>query len=166
MTGGGFISDKGGRDNFGGNAKSMKDGRIQGEWNHVDHESGEHIHGRPSYLFCRQIDEAGPGNPGGKKGFKMNQVFFGGDARLQLKGAWTDGFWFDAMAKDHGEGKNVEDAYEITVRQKVDPTAAVSGSIVYQTVSNAPLVGGNVQLHPPNGGHPYSSTTIPSWVKL
>lgn len=70
VTGGGFISDKGGRDNFGGNAKSMKDRHIQGEWNHVDHESGEHIHGRPSYLFCRQIDEPGPGRSGWQKRFQ------------------------------------------------------------------------------------------------
>ena len=28
------------------------------------------------------------------------------------------------------------------------------------------LVGGNIQLHPPNGGHPYTPGPLPAWVNL
>jgi hypothetical protein len=45
-----------------------------------------------------------------------------------------------------------------------DPAAKVSGAIVYETKGG--LVGGNIQLHPPNGGHPYSPMLLPNWVSF
>src|SRR5262249_12313670 len=151
-------------DNFGGNAKGMKDGRIQGNWNHVDHGTGNHAKGKPAYLVCRHVDEPGPGQPGGKKGFTMNQVYFGGPAewREAARGAGAEGYWFDVVAKDHGgpgsqpSPKNgfMVDTYHFTIRKMDDPANKVSGAVVYEVKGD--LVGGNIQLHPPNGGHPYT----------
>lgn len=150
VTGGGFIATNDGKDNFGGNAKPMKDGRIQGNWNHVDHGAGQHAKGKPDYLVCRRVDGAGPGQPGGKKGFVMNQVYFGGPA------SWNgaSGYWFDVVAKDRGEpGKN--DTYHFTLRN-------AAGAKVYE--ASGVLQGGNIQMHPPNNGHPASQSKLPAWV--
>jgi hypothetical protein len=178
VTGGGFIvganittgAAPDGHDNFGGNAKPMKDGRIQGHWNHVDHGTGNHAKGKPEYIVCRHVDEPGPGQPGGKKGFTMNQVYFGGPAEWRSNGTWATGYWFDVVAKDHGEPGSVPhakngfmpDTYHFTVRLMDDVANKVSGAIVYET--SGALEGGNIQMHPPNGGHPYTPMSLPDWV--
>lgn len=182
VTGGGFVvganivtgAAADGHDNFGGNAKPMKDGTIKGHWNHVDHGTGNHAKGRPSYIYCRKVDEPGPGQPGGKKGFVMNQVYFGGPAewRDAATGAWGEGYWFDVVAKDHGEPGSVPkakngfmpDTYHFTIRLIDDPAQNASGTVVYAT--RGELQGGNIQLHPPNGGHPATPSVLPSWVSL
>lgn len=178
VTGGGFITAANittgaaadGHDNFGGNAKPMKDGRIQGHWNHVDHGTGNHAKGRPEYIVCRHVDEPGPGGPGAKKGFTMNQVYFGGHAEWRNNDVWETGYWFDVVAKDHGEPGSVPhakngymvDTYHFTIRKMDDAAAQVSGAIVYETKGD--LQGGNIQMHPPNNGHPYTPMSLPSWV--
>ena len=178
VTGGGFIvgpnvttgAEPDGHDNFGGNAKPMRDGRIQGHWNHVDHGTGNHAKGTPEYIVCRHVDEPGPGQPGGKKGFTMNQVYFGGPAEWRTNDTWASGYWFDVVAKDHGEPGSVPhaknggmpDTYHFTIRLMDDPEKKVSGAIVYETKGE--LEGGNIQMHPPNNGHPYTPMDLPSWV--
>ena len=74
-----------------------------GHWNHVDHGTGNHAKGKPEYIMCRHVDEPGPGQPGGKKGLTANQVYFGGHAQWRTGDVWSDGYWFDVVAKDHGE---------------------------------------------------------------
>src|SRR4029079_17519186 len=98
--------------NFGGNAKTLRDGRMQGHWNHVDHGTKNHAKGKPEYLVCRHVDEPGPGQPGGKKGFTMNQAYFGGPAEWRefSTGQWASGYWFDVVVKDHGEPGSVPHA--------------------------------------------------------
>jgi len=195
VTGGGFIvapsttppqTAPDGHDNFGGNAKAMKDGRIQGHWNHVDHGTQNHAKGKPEYIVCRHINEPGPGQPGGKKGFTANQAYFGGHAewRDAASGTWASGYWFDVVVKDHGEPGSVPhvkngfmvDTYHFTIRKIANEAQGVSGQVVY--TMDAPtysvggpgaklpgdLVGGNIQLHPPNNGHPYKGGTLPNWV--
>jgi hypothetical protein len=152
----------------------MKDGRIQGHWNNIDHATGNHTLGEPEYIYCRHVDEPGPGQPGGKKGFDDNQVYFGGHARFRDAAAqtWSTGYWFDVVAKDHGEPGSVPnkkngfmvDTYHITVRRIDDPAAGASGTVVYET--HGGLTGGNIQLHPPNNGHPATQSKLPSWVSL
>jgi len=171
ITGGGFIvtNDK---DNFGGNAKPMKNGTIDGHWNHVDHATDQHALGRPEYIYCRDVDEPGPGGPGAKKGFNMNQIYFGGHAQWRENGTWSDGYWFDVVAEDHGEAGNlsagpksgVADSYHFTLRKIVDPKNLASGTTVYE--KRGDLVGGNIQIHPSNGGHPAVQSPLPSWVAL
>jgi hypothetical protein len=164
----GAVAD--GHDNFGGNAKPMKDGRVQGHWNHVDHGTGNHAKGKPEYIVCRHVDEPGPGQPGGKKGFTMNQVYFGGPADWRSNDVWESGYWFDVVAKDHGEPGSVPkakngfmvDTYHFTIRKMDDPAKQVSGATVYETKGG--LEGGNVQMHPPNAGHPYTPMSLPGWV--
>ena len=106
VTGGGVIQPPSGQDSFGGNAMPMKSGTIRGEWENVDHSSGQQMHGEPTYLYCRHVDEPGPGVPNGPDhDFTTNQAYFGGPARLNVNGAWADGYWFDVVVDDHGEGK-------------------------------------------------------------
>ena len=183
VTGGGFIEGASivpagpvdGHDNFGGNAKPMKRGDVSGHWNHVDHGTGNHALGRPEYITCRTTDGSGPGQPGGKKGLTANQVYFGGHARWRTAttATWSDGYWFDVVAEDHGEPGNTSakgggahdaDSYHFTLRQMSDPTGKISGAVVYET--RGALVGGNIQIHPSNGGHPAVSSPLPAWVSL
>lgn len=166
VTGGGFIPDAIGQDSFGGNAMPMKSGSVRGEWENVDHD-GTKAHGEAQYIFCRHVSEPGPGQPSGPShNFDVNQVYFGGPARYFTNGAWADGYWFDVMAKDHGEGKGKNaggaDYYHFTLRQISG--SGVSGAVVYDEENS--LGGGNIQIHPPNNGHPYSPSTLPPWVQL
>ena len=182
VTGGGFIEGASlvpaapadGHDNFGGNAKPMKRGDVSGHWNHVDHGTGNHAKGRPEYIMCRTTDGPGPGQPGGKKGLVANQVYFGGHAqwRTAASATWTDGYWFDVVAEDHGEPGNTSalkhgqmaDSYHFTIRKIDDPKAGVSGVVVYETRGD--LTGGNIQLHASNNGHPAVNSPLPAWVSL
>jgi hypothetical protein len=167
ITGGGFIQPPSGQDSFGGNAMPMKSGAIRGEWENVDHGSGQQMHGQATYLYCRHVNEPGPGVPNGPHhDFTTNQAYFGGPARLFVNGAWSDGYWFDVVVDDHGEGKGANaggpDLYHVTIRQM--SASNQPGAIVYDGEGN--LAGGNIQLHPPNNGHPFTSSTLPAWVAL
>ena len=83
---------------------------------------------------------------------------------------WASGYWFDVVAKDHGEPgskphvKNggMPDTYHFTIRKMDDPAHQVSGAVVYET--RGELEGGNIQMHPPNPGHPGGSSALPGWV--
>jgi hypothetical protein len=162
VTGGGFIVDTDGKDSFGGNAMPMKDGTIRGEWEHQDHGTGDNAHGQATYLYCRVVPGPGPGHPNGPQhNFVDNQVYFGGPARWSTNASWADGFWFDVVAEDHGEPGR-KDTYQFTIRKYAGPNS--SGPIVYQTSGD--LAGGNIQLHPPNNGHPFTSSQLPPWVQL
>ncbi len=169
VTGGGFVVDADGKDSFGGNGMPMKSGTIRGEWEHQDHGTKSKAHGKVKYLVCRHVAGPGPGNPGGKnKGFDINQVYFGGEARFFTGGAWADGYWFDVVAEDHGEPGNISahkgtaDHYHLTLRKVTG--ANQSGTVVYETKGD--LVGGNIQIHPANNGHPYTPSALPAWVSL
>jgi hypothetical protein len=176
FTGGGFIVVTDHKDSYGGNGKPMRDGRIQGEWNHVDHGNMDHMHGKVEYLVCRVAAGPGPGQPGGKKGLVANQVYFGGAARWRTNDVWADGYWFDAIGEDHGEPGNVykntgltvkgtmPDWYSITVRTTSDPAKGLSGNVVYH--AEGPFMGGNFQIHPSNNGHPYTLSPLPPWVQI
>jgi hypothetical protein len=161
VTGGGFIVENSAKDTFGGNGMPMRDGSVRGEWENIDHATGDNLHGTVNYLFCRVVPGPGPGHPNGPQhNFVDNQVYFGGPARYFVNAAWADGYWFDVVAEDHGEPGR-QDTYQITIRTYANGQA---GNIVYQ--ESGPLAGGNIQLHPPNAGHPASQSTLPSWVQL
>ncbi len=163
VTGGGFVASNDGHDSFGGNAKPMKNGAVQGQWEHVDHGTGRKGHGEPKYLVCRKIDAPGPGAPKGT----LNQAFFGGPARWFDGGQWSDGYWFDVVVEDRGEGKGGKaggpDHYRYTVRKDVDVATGRSGVIVYEVSGDQG--GGNLQLHAANAGHPASTSVLPAWVQ-
>jgi hypothetical protein len=146
----------------------MKSGEIKGQWNHIDHGTGNHAHGDVRYLSCRHIAEPGPGAPKGT----MNQAFYGGPARWReaATATWAEGYWFDVMAKDHGEGKGRvsggPDYYHFTLRKQADPVKQMSGVIVYETHGDwgSSPGGGNFQIHMPNNGHPYTASSVPAWI--
>ncbi len=156
ITGIGYVVDSndGQHDNFGGNGMPMKAGYLRGQWEHVDHKTGDKFHGDVGYLVCRHVDEPGPDVPK----TIPNQTYYGGPGQWYEPGkGWQDGFWFDVMAEDHGEPGST-DEYYFTVRRQSDNT------VIYQV--GGILGGGNFQVHPPNSGHPFTEGTLPSWVSL
>lgn len=125
---------------FGGNVGPPP----RGSWEVVDHNTGDNFHSNDvSIVSCETINLTGPGQPGGKKGFKINQASFQGTGRLN----GIDGYPFTGYVQDAGEpqGKKSydQDYFSITVR---DP---VTSEIIFE--ASATLDGGNVQIHPPTG---------------
>jgi hypothetical protein len=144
ITTGGFHNagvQSGGKDfTFGGNVGPPP----SGSWEVIDHNTGDNFHSNNVVITdCIEIDGTGPGQPGGKKGFVINQAFFEGIGRLNH----VDGYPFTGFVVDRGEpsGKdeNDKDQFHIEVR---DPVTSV---IVFET--DFLLDGGNVQIHPPVG---------------
>jgi hypothetical protein len=161
VTGGGFVLESSSKDTFGGNGMPMKSGTVRGEWENVDHATGDDLHGTVTYLVCRVVPGPGPGHPNGPQhNFDDNQVYFGGPARYFVNAQWADGYWFDVVAEDHGEPGR-KDTYQITIRTYANGQA---GNAVFQTSGD--LAGGNIQIHPPNAGHPASQSALPPWVQL
>jgi len=144
ITTGGFHnagSPSGSKDfTFGGNVGPPP----RGSWEVVDHNSGDNFHSNDVHIVsCDVIQLTGPDQPGGKKGFKINQATFEGTGRLNK----VDGFIFTGLVQDAGEphgkkGKD-QDFFSITVR---DP-----GTLEIVFEASATLDGGNVQIHPPTG---------------
>lgn len=125
---------------FGGNVGPPP----RGSWEVVDHNTGDNFHSNDVHIVsCEVIQLTGPDQPGGKKGFKINQASFEGTGRLN----GIDGYIFTGYVQDAGEpqGKkgNNQDFFSITVR---DPDTL---EIVFE--ASAMLDGGNVQIHPPTG---------------
>ena len=125
---------------FGGNVGPPP----RGSWEVVDHNTGDNFHSNDVHIVsCDVIQLTGPDQPGGKKGFKINQASFEGTGRLNH----VDGYIFTGYVQDAGEpqGKkgNDQDYFSITVR---DPD---SFEIVFE--ASGMLDGGNVQIHPPTG---------------
>jgi len=144
ITTGGFHNNgetSGSKDfTFGGNVGPPP----RGSWEVVDHNTGDNFHSNDVQMVsCETINLTGPGQPGGKKGFKINKASFEGVGRLNHE----DGYPFTGYVHDAGEpsGKkgNDKDYFSITVR---DP---VTNEIVFEASDE--LDGGNVQIHPPTG---------------
>ena len=159
ITGGGFVTDDDGKDTFGGNAMPMKDGSVRGEWENIEHGTGDNLHGQANYIYCRRVAGPGPGHPNGPRhNFDDNQAYFGGPATYN----GASGYWFDVVVEDQGEPGRL-DTYQITIRKGA--SGSNPGTVVFQE-SGTMAQGGNIQLHPPNGGHPATQSTLPSWVQL
>jgi len=144
ITTGGFHNagvQSGGKDfTFGGNVGPPP----SGSWEVIDHNTGDNFHSNNvSITECVEIDGTGPGQPGGKKGFVINQAFFEGVGRLNH----VDGYPFTGFVVDRGEpsgkNENQKDQFHIEVR---DP---MNNVVVFET--DFLLDGGNVQIHPPTG---------------
>ncbi len=137
----------------------MKDGTVRGEWENIEHGNGDNTHGQANYIFCRVVPGPGPGHPNGPQhNFDINQAYFGGPATFN----GADGYWFDVVVEDHGEPGRL-DTYHITVRQGAQGTQG--GTVVFEEAGVMDQ-GGNIQLHPSNGGHPFTQSVLPSWVSL
>jgi len=177
FTGGGTFGKGPTRDSFGGNAMTMKDHSVRGEWEHVDHTNitgvptvnGQNLfHGQVHYIVCQQFPTlSGPQVPKAVP----NYVNFGGTGKYN----GVDGYFFDVRAFDHGEGGIHYDRYSIDIydaNKKLVLHAdgsvtelAPSSKTCKDDVKVTPdlawvlqmgcLSGGNLQIHPPCGGHPY-----------
>lgn len=144
ITTGGFHNSgqsSGSKDyTFGGNVGPPP----RGSWEVIDHNTGDNFHSNDvSITSCEVVTLSGPDQPGGKKGFKINQASFEGTGRLNH----VDGFPFTGFVQDagepHGKKGNDQDFFSIVVR---DPS---TNSVVFE--ASAVLDGGNVQIHPPTG---------------
>lgn len=152
VTGIGHIGDeadhpgagRAGEDSFGGNAMGMRDGRVRGQWQNTTHQ-GDVFHGSVDFLRCWRDDGIGPEVP----------VAIPNNAEWGGVGSWNHrpGYAFLVHAADRAEGGSHVDEYEITIW---DP----GGALVYE--ESEIIDGGNFQIHPPNGGHPYDS----EWAAL
>jgi hypothetical protein len=172
VTGVGTFGKGSTRDSFGGNGKTMPDGSIQGEWQHVDHydatetsANGQNLfHGDVEYLSCTLYETlSGPEVPKAD----VNYAVFGGTGEFNHEPGYT----FEVHAFDHAEGGRLHDRYTMTI---TDPSGAVvlaadgqgtldecaedatvlDPSLAWVTEMGC-LSGGNFQIHPPNAGHPY-----------
>jgi len=144
ITTGGFQNagvQSGGKDfTFGGNVGPPP----SGSWEVIDHNTGDNFHSNDVHIdSCSVISGTGPGQPGGKKGFQINQAFFSGTGRLNH----VDGYPFIGFVIDRGEpsGKNGNQKDEFFIEVYEPGTTTV----VFQTQFE--LDGGNVQIHPCNG---------------
>lgn len=144
ITTGGFQNagiKSGGKDfTFGGNVGPPP----SGSWEVIDHNTGDNFHSNDVHIVnCIEIEGTGPDQPGGNKGFTINQAFFEGTGSLNH----VDGYPFTGWVIDRGEpsGKNgnQKDEFHIEVR---DPN---TNEVVF--LADGELDGGNVQIHPCNG---------------
>jgi hypothetical protein len=157
LTAGGHITNLKGvvadfKGSYGGNGMTMKGGSVRGEWNHVDHLTGAHFHGDVTWLKCDHQPYPGPDVP---KAYP-NHVWFGGVGTLD----GVDGCEFSVDAYDINEGGIHRDGYKIDVECYDDGSELHNQATSDQCnplTSNNPigcLAGGNIQIHPPNNGHP------------
>jgi hypothetical protein len=144
ITTGGFHNSgiqSGSKDyTFGGNVGPPP----SGSWEVVDHNTGDNFHSNDVQITeCVVIPGTGPQQPGGKKGFEINQAFFEGTGRLN----GVHGYPFTGYVIDGGEPANKKgndpDYFQIVV---YDPD---TWAVVFE--ASGELDGGNVQIHPPNG---------------
>ena len=178
VTGIGTFGKAQTRDSFGGNAMTMKDGSVRGEWQHTDHfdeaeltNNGQNLfHGKVTYIACKRYDELnGPEVP---KAFP-NFANWGGVGRFNGE----DGYFFDIKAFDHAEGGIHHDRYVIRIfdpnkqlvlaadglgtledpsnKQCLEDETILEGMGLDWVKEMGCLSGGNFQIHPPNKGHPY-----------
>jgi hypothetical protein len=159
LTAGGKITNLKGvvadfKGTFGGNAMTMKDGDIRGEWNHVDHLTGDHFHGEVAWLECAHIyPYEGPDVPKAED----NYVEFGGTGTIN----GVEGYMFEANVFDIHEGGIHRDGYMITVWDAEGHIRLFNEATSDQCDPRGSnpigcLAGGNIQIHPSNNGHPYS----------
>ena len=129
IDGGGTIDG----DSFGGHAASYrKDSEVRGHWTHRTSD-GRTLEGRVDELICRV--ERDPGHPSGE----FSQMAFQGSGTFA-----GQAIRFHVNADDYGEPGD-EDLYQIVI-------SGPGSEIVYEI--GRQLDGGNLQIHPANGGHP------------
>ena len=140
VTAGGSIANSDGTATFRGNATAFKTGAVGGIWTHVT-ASGDVVTGNVKYLYLRHVDGPSPDPPSAIP----NEARLFGDATLN----GASGYWVEVVVQDFGE-PGTSDTYAIRLRNS-------DGIVIWDTglTSPTPLSSGNIQIHPPNAGHPY-----------
>lgn len=159
------CGDAGHQDSFGGNAMTMKDKAIRGSWTHISAFWGVIFNGDVHYIVCKKFPSlSGPGVP---KAYP-NYVNFGGTGKFNGE----DGYFFDVKAFDHGEPGIYRDRYSIDIYDEdkvlvyhadgeitrdchecLDDVKVTSD--LAWVLDLGCISGGNIQIQPPVGGHPY-----------
>jgi len=167
VSGGGTLGCAGDsqRGSFGGNAMTMKDRSVRGTWTHISQDSEVIFQGEVHYIICKKFPSlSGPGVPTAYP----NYANFGGTGVFN----GDDGYYFDVKVFDHGEPGKYRDRYAIDIYDSTktlvyhadgqntrychecleddDVTLDLAWVLDLGCIS-----GGNVQIHPPVGGHPY-----------
>jgi hypothetical protein len=157
ITGGGRILNADGTyDSYGGNAMTMKDGSVRGEWNHIDHNVDgntlNHFKGDVNYISCEKISDIGPEHP---KAIP-NMATFGGSGTYN----GVDGYTFEVKWVDSGEGGRSWDRYQLTIYDSegsifdIENGEGNSNCKPQEMGELGCTLDGNLQIHPPNQGHP------------
>lgn len=139
VTGGGQVEPENGLfagGAFGFNAMSMRNGTFRGILNHLTFDR-DHFMGRTvEAIECTVVENQEPDPP---------------DADPVIAEWWGEGVWnhesgydYWIRVEDHGE-PGTDDTYHLIV-------FGPGGGIVYE-VENT-IARGNIQIHPPNPGHP------------
>lgn len=165
VSGVGTLGGDGQRDSFGGNVMPMKAGSLRGRWTHIAHDSEVIFHGEVHYVTCKTfVTLNGPEVPTAYP----NYANFGGTGELNGE----EGYFFDVKVFDHGEPGIYRDRYSIDI---YDPGKVLvyhaDGRITrdfHECLEDPDVTpdlgwvldlgcisGGNVQIHPPNEGHPF-----------
>lgn len=166
ITGGGTLGCSQ-PDSFSGIAWTNKKAEMVGQWSHISSEEGVIFQGDVHYLVCKSfLTLSGPGVPTAYP----NYVNFGGTGSLN----GVDGYFFDVKVFDHGEPGIYLDRYEIDIydashvlvfhadgtrtkdecNQVCLDDVKVTSDLAWVSDMGC-ISGGNIQIMPPNGGHPF-----------
>jgi len=127
------------RDSFGGNAMTMKDGSVRGEWQHVDHfdvsgsqKNGQNLfHGKVEYIRCERFPTLnGPEVPKAVPNFAN----WGGHGKFNH----VDGYKFDVRAFDHAEGGIYRDRYAIQIWDPEGNLVLEANGMATNDIANGP----------------------------
>jgi hypothetical protein len=128
---------------FGGNVGPPPSGAFEVNF-HDGPYDGLRFHTNDiNVVRCEDRGSTGPQQPGGKKGLEVDTLLFECAGRLNnVDGFTCDGFLLDA-GEPQGKKSNDHDQIQLTVYDSAGAVAAVC---------EGEMDGGNVQIHPPNGG--------------
>lgn len=142
---------------LGGNVGPPPSGALEINW----HETGDpaldgaQFHSNDiSSVECQDLTD-GPGQPGGKKGFVEDTLFFECDGRFNNE----DGYSCRGYYQDNGEPQGKKGKLNDKICIEISDANGVVASCgegcdpvdPANPVGNNTLVGGNVQIHPPVG---------------
>jgi len=162
VTAGGTIGVGDELDYFGGCATTMKSAAIRGQWLHVDPYGQNIFEGEVHYLILKKFPSLnGPGLPN----TYPNYANFGGMGTFN----GVSGYYFDVKVFDHSNVGAFHDRYTIDVYSPTKELVFHADGKASGTCLEDPTVtpdlewvkefgclsGGNIVIHPPNGGHPY-----------
>ena len=128
---------------FGGNVGPPPSGAFEVNFHDGIYDGFKFHTNDINIVRCEDRGSTGPQQPGGKKGLEVDTLLFECTGRLNNTTGFTcDGFLLDA-GEPQGKKANDHDQIQMTVYDAAGAVAAVC---------EGELDGGNVQIHPPNGG--------------
>jgi hypothetical protein len=128
---------------FGGNVGPPPSGAFEVNFHSGAYDGSKFHTNEISVVRCEDRGSTGPQQPGGKKGLEVDTLLFECDGRFNNEPGFScEGYLLDA-GEPQGKKNNDRDQISLTVKNS-------GGDVV--AVCEGELDGGNVQIHPPNGG--------------